>query len=99
MIYLKILKALVDERIRWINYLENINTFIRYIPSKENVLNDFISRTIKREEVLNVANSYSFQLDIYSYDPNDLRVKQLKDPELSILIDYFESAANSYQLS
>ena len=91
LIFLKTFRALVDKRIRWINYLENINTVIRYIPGKENVLSDFISRTIKKEEVLNVVNCYSLQLDICSYDQNDLRVKQLNDPELSLVIDYFES--------
>ena len=91
MIFLKTFRALVDKRIRWINYLENINTVIRYIPGKENVLSDFISRTIKKEEVLNVVNCYSLQLDLCSYDQNDLRVKQLNDPELSLVIDYFES--------
>ena len=44
---------------------------------------------MKKEEVLNVVNCYSLQLDICSYDKNDLRVKQLKDPELSLVIDYF----------
>ena len=82
----KTFRALVDKRIRWINYLENISTVICYISEKENVLSDFISRTIKEEEVLNVVNCYSLQLDICSYDQNDLRVKQL-----SLVIDYFES--------
>ena len=91
LIFLKTFRALVDKRIRWINYLENINTVIRYIPGKENVLSDFILRTIKKEEVLNVVNCYSLQLDLCSYDQNDLRVKQLNDPELSLVIDYFES--------
>ena len=91
LIYLKTFRALADKRIRWINYLENINTVIRYIPGKENVLSDFISRTIKKEEVLNVVNCYSLQLDLCSYDQNDLGIKQLNDPELSLVIDYFES--------
>ena len=95
LIFLKTFKALVDKRIRRINYLENINTVVRYIPGKENVLNDFFSRTIKKEEVLDVVNCYSLQLDIYSNDPKDLRVKQLNDPELSIVSDYFESAAKA----
>ena len=91
LIFLKTFRALVDKRIRWINYLENINTVIRYIPGKENVLSDFISRTIKKEEVLNVVNCYSSQLYLCSYDQNDLGIKQLNDPELSLVIDYFES--------
>ena len=32
-----------------------------------------------------------FQLDLCSYGQNDLCVKQLCDPELSLVIDYFES--------
>ena len=91
MTFLKTFRALVDKRIRWINYLENINTVIPYIPGKENVLSDFISRTIRKEEVLDVANCYYLLLDLCSYDQNDLRVKQLNDPELSLAIDYFES--------
>ena len=49
-------RELVDKKIRWIKYPENISAVIRYIPGKENVLSDFISRTIKKEEVLNVVN-------------------------------------------
>ena len=91
LIFLKTFRALVDKRIRWINYLENINTVIRYIPGKENVLSDIISRTIKKGKVLNVVNCYSLQLYLCSYDQNDLGVKQLNEPELSLVIDYFES--------
>ena len=91
MIFLKTFKALVDKIIRCINYLENINTVIRCIPRKENVLSDFISRTIKKE-ILNDVTCYSVQLNIYSYDQNDLHVKQLNKPELSLVTDYFESA-------
>ena len=91
LIFLKTFRALVDKKIRWINYFENIITVIRYIPGKENVLCDFILKTIKKEEVLNVVNCYSLQLDICSYDQNDLRVKQLKDPKVSLVIDCFES--------
>ena len=47
MLFSKIFEALVDERIRWINFPENINTVIRYIPGKENVLSDFILRTVE----------------------------------------------------
>ena len=93
LIFLKTFKALVGKRICWINYLQNSNTGIRYIPGKESVLSDFISRTIKKEDVLNVVNCYSLQLKICSYDPNDLHLKRLNDPELSIVVDYFESAA------
>ena len=53
---------------------------------------------MKKEEVLNVVNCYSLQLDICSYDKNDLRVKQLKDPKLSLVIDYFESVAKPKSL-
>ena len=33
------------------------------------------------------------QPDTCSYDQSDLRVKQLNDPESSLVIDYFESVA------
>ena len=48
LILLKTFKALVDKRIRSINYQENINTVIRYIIGTEKVVSDFISRTIKK---------------------------------------------------
>ena len=90
LIFLKTFKALVDKRIRWINYLENLNTVIRYIPGKENVLSDFISRNISKDEELNVASFYSLQLDIASYDENDLRIKQLNDDDLAVIFDFLE---------
>ena len=70
LIFLKNVKALLDKRISWINYFENINPVTRYITRKENVLS-FISRTTKKEEVLNVVNCYSLQLDICSYYQDD----------------------------
>ena len=48
LILLKTFKALVDKRICSINYQENINTVIRYIPGTEKVVSGFISRTIKK---------------------------------------------------
>ena len=38
LIFWKTFKALVDKKIRWINYLENIKTDICGIPENENKL-------------------------------------------------------------
>ena len=31
-----------------VQYLESVNVVIRYIPGKENVLSDYVSRNIKK---------------------------------------------------
>ena len=55
-----------------------------------------ISRSIKKEEVLNVVNCYSLQLDICSYDRNDLHVKQ-RIPSYRLLLTILKALQNPNQ--
>ena len=74
---MKTFRALAGKRICQINYPENISTLVLHILGRENVLVYFTLRT-KKNDVLNVANffKHSLQLNICSYDQNDLPVKK-----------------------
>ena len=58
LIYLKAFKDIVNKRFRWIEYLESVNTIIRYIPGAENIISDYISRHIKSDEAWKVIDAY-----------------------------------------
>ena len=46
-IHLRAFKELVRNRFRWIEYLESLNLCTHYIPGKDKILSDFISRNFK----------------------------------------------------
>ena len=49
-------KDIVRRRYNWISYSEEMNTRIRYIPGKNNIISDFITRNIADLEKLKVIN-------------------------------------------
>ena len=61
---------------------------IRYIPGKDNILSDFISRNFKIENKWNVIDACMLELDFVSYDKNDLIAKQLNDEEILQCMKY-----------
>ena len=68
LIYLKAFKDIVNKRFRWVEYLECVNTVIRYIPGEENILSDYLSRNIKiDEEAWKVID-----LNLVSYSEDEL---------------------------
>lgn len=90
LVYLKSFKTLVDKRFRWINYLETVNTNIRYIPGKQNVVSDFISRNIiKEEDKLNVLVNFA-EMNLFSYDFEELKNAQRNDRGICYLIKHFQ---------
>ena len=50
LLYLQTFRDIVNKRFRWIQYLQEMSTKIRYIYGKENLIADFISRNIDDEE-------------------------------------------------
>ena len=65
-----------------------MNTVVRYIPDKENILSDFVSRNIKEEEKSNVINVAFIELNMASYTKEDLLEKQFNDQEINKVLKY-----------
>ena len=86
--HLKAFKEIINKRFRWLLYLESVNTVVRYIPGKENILSDFVSRNIKEEEKLNVINVAFIELNMASYTKEELLEKQLNDQEINKVLKY-----------
>ena len=85
LIHLKAFRNLVEKRFRWINYLETVNTIIRYIPGKENVIGDYISRNIRAEEHLRVIVHAC--MNLFNHDVDEFRVAQLNDVDIHNVIN------------
>ena len=49
LIHLKAFKDIVNKRFRWIQYLESINTIVKYIPGDQNILSDYIHVILKKK--------------------------------------------------
>ena len=62
LLHLQTIRDFVYKRFQWIKYLEEMNTKIRYICGKENIIADFISRNIDNEKPWIVTHSNAFQL-------------------------------------
>ena len=85
---LKSFKDVVHRCFRWIQYLENMQAKLCYLPGSENVVSDFISRNIKEEKPMNVVASCLLDLSAVSYDHDDLIAAQMNDPELFKVISF-----------
>ena len=77
--HLKTFKEIVNKRYRWIEYLESMNTVIKYIPENENIVSDYISRNIQEEERWQVIDACYLELSIVSYSEEDIIQSQLND--------------------
>ena len=87
LIYLKSFREILAKRYRWIQYLEDIGTKILYIPGKENVVSDFISRNPKQEKCLDVLNCM-IELNALNYSVGEILASQMNDPVLNALHKY-----------
>ena len=45
-------KEIINKRHRWIEYLQELGTVVKYLPGKDNVVADFITHSLKRERKL-----------------------------------------------
>ena len=89
--YLKEFKDIQNRRFRWISYLEEMGARVRYIPGKENVVADFLSRNIqdlqgKAEGNFEVG---AFRLETLNYDVVDILAFQLEDGDIQQVLGYF----------
>ena len=103
LLYLQTFRDIVNKRFRWIQYLEEMNTKIRYICGKENIIADFISRNIADEKPWIVTYSNAFELSELLYSREEVMNKQMEDTELHFLYLYLtgkqdkESVHKSYR--
>ena len=66
-------KDVLNKRFRWIQYLESLGTRLRYLPGKQNVVADFISRNnIQSVKKLDVLRFHALELSAVSYDDHEL---------------------------
>ena len=64
----------------WIQYLESVNTAIRYIKGKENVVSVFISWNVIRKDEKWQILIHSLDIDdLVSYKEEDLKTKQYNE--------------------
>ena len=91
LIYLKTFRDIVNKRFRWISYLETMNAKILYIPGKENILSDYISRNLKIEENWSAIDVGVVDLELLSYNKEEVLEKQMNDPEINCVIKSLKS--------
>ena len=89
--HLSTTRELINKRYRWIEYLEEIGTIIRYLPGKENPVADYISRNLKRESKLNVLRCCSLHLSEHILNNNDIAADQLNDKNLKVVIAFLQN--------
>ena len=82
LINLKGFKDVVNRRYRWIEYLESMSVRLRYLPGAENIVDDFISRSINEGAKLDVIRFNALDMTSVVFDRNDLIVAQYNDSDL-----------------
>jgi len=71
LIHLRTFRNLVKKRFRWIEYLESMNVKIFYLPGKENIVSDFISRNVIEEKVWSAIDVEIVDLELTNYRQNN----------------------------
>ena len=87
LIHLGTFKNIVQKRFRWIEYLESLNAKIFYIPGKDNIVSDFISRNLKEEKVWKVIEANVIDLEFTNYNKSELLEEQMNDDEIREVIN------------
>ena len=81
-------KDVLNKRFRWIQYLESLGTRLRYLPGKQNVVADFISRNnIHSVKKLDVLRFHALELSAVSYDDHELVAMQRNDAIVRQVLD------------
>ena len=79
----------MERRYRWIAFLEEMRCVIRYIPGKDNIISDFISRNYINEEPLQIL---SVILDSVKFSSDELLAEQRNDSQIAaVLFTYLTS--------
>ena len=90
LINLRTFRSIVNKRFRWIAYLESMNVKVFYIPGKDNIVSDFISRNLKEEQVWTAIDVGVVDFELTNYSMNELLIEQLNDCEIKTVIDYLQ---------
>ena len=83
--FLTSFKELVECRYQWIAFLEEMHCVIRYIPGKDNIISDFISRNGINEEPLQIL---SVILDSVTFSSDELSAEQRNNPQIAAVLTY-----------
>ena len=78
----------MERRYRWIAFLEEMRCVITYIPGKDNIISDFISRNGINEEALQIL---SVILDSVKFNNDKLLAEQMNDPQIAAVLTYLTS--------
>ncbi len=87
LIYLNCFQDLISRRYRWIQYLEEMRTIIRYIPGKENVVADYFSRNVKEASFGTPIKIQALVLEAIKYSDEELLGAQMEDEDLLAVIE------------
>ena len=86
LVHLKAFKSVVNKRYRWIQYLESLNTVILNILGQENVVSDYISRNvIKEEEKFAVIVDDMDLIEVGNYTNEETKMKQKSGSSLEVV--------------
>ena len=75
-----------------------MNVKVFYIPGKENIVSDFISRNLKEQKAWSVIDVGVVDLDLTNYDMNELLEKQLNDVEIRNVLNYLRDKNNKIEI-
>ena len=94
-------KEIINKRYRWIEYLQELGTIVKYLPGKDNVVPDFITHNLKHERKLDVLRCSSLHLSQSILQNDEILAAQRNDPELTKIINYLQKkqVANKMDVS
>ena len=92
---------IINKRYRWIEYLQELGTIVKYLPGKDNVVADFITHNLKHERKLNVLQCSSLHLSQSILQNDEILAVQRNAPELTKIINYLlkKQVANKMDVS
>lgn len=89
--WLLTLKTPTGRLARWSLQLQPYNLQIEYTPGKANVVADTLSRPNQPIDTINEHSACTITIDLPANNPGQLRIEQLRDPELCKILDCFNS--------
>lgn len=74
--------------------IQSYNIKFEYVPGKQNHLPDLLSRPVCAHTNASTCDIYYVSLDVPKRSADDIRIEQLKDPNLRKIIESFENTTN-----